>query len=107
MTVEVFLGNEMIFNSEITRYSIMEMRLVIDLVGGFIETIFQNNKLYRIVINGHEEVIEKHVEFLSYNYNVQSMWKFDPTTGQAVYDDAGNHIVEYRRGENSLLFKAF
>ncbi|NCB72880.1 MAG: hypothetical protein EOM45_14005 [Clostridia bacterium] len=107
MKVEVYSGNEKMFESDITRYSIAESRMVVDLVGGFVDTTFQNNKLYRIFVIGTDEVIEKFAEFISYNYNVQSSWKYDQKTGALILDEDGNHIVEYRRGENSLLFKVF
>lgn len=107
MKVEVYSGNEKVFESDITRYSIAESRMAVDLVGGFIDTTFQNNKLYRLVVSGTDEVIEKYAEFISYNYNVQSSWKYDSATGELILDENGNHIIEYRRGENSLLFKMF
>lgn len=85
----------------------MESMLSAQLVGGYVESPFQKNKLYSIVVSNEDEVIQKPVEFVSYNYNVQSMYKIDPVTNTFVLDGDGNKIIENARGENSLLFKVF
>lgn len=107
MTIQVIDGTEVVFERDIVRFSIMESMLSAQLVGGYVQSPFRRNKLYTVVVSNVDEVIQNTAEFVSYNYNVQSMYKIDPVTNTFVLDGDGNRIVENARGENSLLFKVF
>ncbi|MEA5030506.1 MAG: hypothetical protein VB025_04615 [Sphaerochaeta sp.] len=107
MTIQVIDGTEVVFERDMVRFSIMESMLSAQLVGGYVQSPFRRNKLYEVVVSNGDEVIQNTAEFVSYNYNVQSMYKIDPVTNTFVLDGDGNRIVENARGENSLLFKVF
>lgn len=107
MTIEITLNGEILFNSAITRFSLMDSMLSAQLVGGYRENQFQKNRLYVVTVTNGEEIISKNAEFMSYNYNIQSTYKIDRETNSYALDEQGNKIIENMLGENSLLFKVF
>lgn len=87
------LSGEVVFQSTIVRFALLEGRVSALLAGGFVPIPIVRGGLYSIIIDDGVSPIEKTGEFLSHNFVASSTMQ------------DGQQVVSVT--DNSLLFKLF